>query len=139
MTAKALSFCYGLDSTHGLPFICMIEGTLKGMCFLIDSGSTECITFKSCVEQYNDRFIEKADKGTIWGVGGVTYKTRYVDADTVFCGKENRIPFQVIDDAPSDRLYEETGIRMHGILGTNFMKANNMMIDFVNERVLVLD
>ncbi len=137
MNAKALKFCYDLETSHGLPFIDMIEGNLKGMCFLIDSGSTECVVFKGCVESFPEKFTQLENKGTVWGVGAIPYETGYVMADVEFCGRPNKVPFQVIDDTTAERLYAETGITMHGVLGTNFMQANNMLIDFVNQRVLV--
>lgn len=137
MKLQSLTFTYDIESTHGLPFITLIEGDLKGMCFLIDSGSTECVLFQTSVNKFKDNLIPLEEKGTLWGVGNQVFETHYVGAVIEFCGKTNNVPFQVMDDAVSNRLYAETGIRMHGILGTNFMRANNMLIDFVNQRVLV--
>ena len=39
-----------------------------------------------------------------------------------------------VDDLDSafDRIFKSDGVRIHGILGTNFLKANNWTLDFAN-------
>ncbi len=106
--------------------------------FILDSGSNGCHINSSVlrdlgVESSHVEQKEGAENYVATGNGVSAPSTEKCDLD-LSLGKYNfNVPFSVEDlDAAFDYIYRTDGVRVHGILGTNFLRANNWTIDFAN-------
>ena len=127
------SLNFGLEKT-GMPLI--LTSGKKNVCFLIDTGSTYNTLFSFVYEHFKDDFrIIEEDQKTM----GI--ESRFQDSTTVegtfnFDGTEYTSTFEVVKANDTiTQLQEETGVQLHGILGTPFLMENKWKIDF--EKMIV--
>ena len=112
-----------------LPLI-IVEVKEKFLCFILDTGST-CSLIDSTVVEYFKDIVEPVGDYYISGIEGTKHK---VDMITLpfnfesqvykpkFCVKPLLDAFKGIED--------ESGIQVHGLLGTDFLLENKWIIDF---------
>ena len=104
------SLYHGLNQTK-LPII-VIEIEDKHLCFILDTGSTCCLIDSNVVEYFKN----KVDVVILpFNFEGYTYKPK-------FC-------VQQLSDAFKE-IAEDSGIQVHGLLGTDFLIENKWIIDF---------
>lgn len=106
--------------------------------FDIDSGSSYNIIFHDAYEFLKDSF-EKTDKsGNVFGIDGKYQESPMVSTNLYFDDNAYKTDFQVINalDAASN-IEKEFGIQLHGILGVQFLKDNNCVIDFANKTIKI--
>ena len=76
----------------------------------------------------------------MFGLEGKPMPTQIVSGDFLLGGTLTTIQFHVLNDSSSSKKVEEDlGFQLHGILGIDFMLANNWMIDIANQRIIVDD
>lgn len=139
VTPFAISIAESLESL-GVPMVYFTYGE-KELAFIFDSGSDGCHINKAVVEELKLEtfFVEpKEGKQNVISTGNgimaasdewcnILLSLEEFDFN-VECRVENLDPiFNFIN--------ENDGVQLHGILGTNFLRANNWTIDFANNAV----
>ena len=120
---------FGLEKT-GLPLI-ITSGKLKNLCFLIDTGSTHNIMFAYVYEHFKNELKLLNEKQNIMGIEGHYEEPPTIEATFNFEGTDYTSTFSVFDGSDAImQVQEETGVQIHGILGTQFLMENNWVIDF---------
>lgn len=127
MKKEGVLFCslsYGLDKTK-LPII-PVEVEDKYLCFIIDTGSTCSLIDSNVVEYFKDIVTPAGD-----GIDGTKHKVYVVTLPFSFEGQSYRLKFCVkpLLEAFKD-IETESGIQVHGLLGTDFLMKNKWIIDF---------
>ena len=124
----------GLEKT-GLPLI-VTSGKLKNLCFLIDTGATHNILFKYVYKHFKDEFKHLDEKQNIMGIEGHYEETSIIEATFNFEGTDYTSTFSVLDATDAVmQVQEETGVQIHGVLGTQFLMENKWIVDF--DRLIV--
>lgn len=120
---------YGLEKT-GLPLILTTDNP-KNLCFLIDTGSTNDVIFDFVYQHFKDYFTLTDESQDIMGIDGSLKPTIIVNSDLQFEDLRYKAPFVILEanDAIT-QIQAETGIQIHGILGTPFLIENKCLIDF---------
>lgn len=122
------SLNYGLNKTK-LPIIPVeIEG--KHLCFIIDTGST-CSLIDNNVKEYFKGIITPVGNHNINGIDGIKHKVDVITLPFSFGGQSYTPKFCVKPLLEAFRDIEtESGIQVHGLLGTNFLMESKWIIDF---------
>ena len=120
---------FGLEKA-GLPLI-LTTNNPKNLCFLIDTGSTNDVIFDFVYQHFKDYFTLTSESQNIMGIYGSLKPTIIVNVDLQFDDLRYNAPFVVLEanDAIT-KVYAETGIQIHGILGMPFLLENRCLIDF---------
>lgn len=130
MKKEGVLFCslsYGLDKTK-LPIIPVeVEG--KYLCFVIDTGST-CSLINSNVVEYFKDIVTPVGNYNISGIDGTKHKVDVITLPFFFEGQSYNPKFCVkpLFEAFKD-IETESGIQIHGLLGTDFLMENRWIID----------
>ena len=122
------SLYYGLNQTK-LPII-MVEIENKHLCFILDTGSN-CRLIDSNVVEYFKDIVESIGDYCISGIDGTKHKVDVVILPFNFEGYtyETKFCVQPLSNVFKD-IEEESGIQVHGLLGTDFLIDNKWIIDF---------
>lgn len=119
----------GLQRT-GLPLI-VTSGKLKNLCFLIDTGATHNTLFDFVYEHFKDEFKLLDSTCRAMGIEGHYKETPVIEATFNFEGIDYTSTFSVLDAADAIiQVQEETGVQIHGVLGTQFLIKNKWIVDF---------
>lgn len=114
----------------GLPLI-LTSGKLKNLCFLIDTGSTHNSLFDFVYNHFKEEFKILEGTQSLMGIEGQYKETPIIEATFNFEGKDYTSTFSVLDASEAiKQVQEETGIQIHGMLGTQFLLENNWIMDF---------
>lgn len=122
------SLSHGLTSI-GLPTI-PVEVNNKKLCFILDTGST-CSLIDSTVVEYFKDIIELVGDYYISGIEGTKHKVDMITLPFNFEGQIYKPKFCVrplLDAFKS--IEDESGIQVHGLIGTDFLLKNKWIIDF---------
>ena len=122
------SIIYGLNKTK-LPIIPVeVEG--KHLCFIIDTGSTCSLIDSNVIEYFKDIASPVWDYN-ISGIDGTKHKVDVVTLPFSFEGQSYNPNFCVkpLLEAFKD-IETESGIQVHGLLGTDFLVKNKWILDF---------
>ena len=122
------SLSYGLTQT-GLPTI-PVEVNNKKLCFILDTGST-CSLIDSTVVEYFKDIVEPVGDYCISGIEGTKHKVDMITLPFNFEGQVYKPRFCVrplLDAFKS--IEDESGIQVHGLLGTDFLLENQWIVDF---------
>jgi hypothetical protein len=107
------------------------KGTIRNMCFLIDTGSTHNITFSFVYEHFQKSFKSLDRRGSIMGFEGKQHETLQIEMKFSFEGQDYTSIFSVLDASDGMKhVQEESGVQIHGLLGTDFLLENKWIIDF---------
>lgn len=109
---------WGLQKT-GLPLIVVTctddTGTIRDLCLLIDTGSTNNIMFSFVYEHFQKSFKSLDKQGSVMGFEGQNYTSI----------------FSVLDVSDGMKhVQEESGVQIHGVLGIHFLVDYEWIIDF---------
>lgn len=119
----------GLQRT-GLPLI-VTSGKLKNICFLIDTGSTHNTFFDFVYVHFKDEFKLFDSTYRTMGIDGHYTETPVIEATVNFEGVDYTSTFVVLDASEAiAQVQEETGVQIHGVLGTQFLMENRWIVDF---------
>ena len=106
-------------------------GKLKNLCFLIDTGSTHNTLFDFVYEHFKDEFKLLDSTCRTMGIEGHYKETPVIEATFNFEGIDYTSTFSVLDAADAIiQVQEETGVQIHGVLGTQFLIENKWIVDF---------
>lgn len=120
------SLTLGLQKT-GLPLIISSDN----LCFLIDTGSTHNTLFGFVYEHFKDRFKVLEERCNIIGIDGVQHEAPTIEATFNFEGMNYTSYFAVLNASEAVmQVQEETGVQIHGVLGTLFLVENKWIVDF---------
>ena len=73
------------------------------------------------------------DTLTVIGIDGVKHETPIIEATFNFGGEDYTSSFSVLDATDAVMtVQEESGIQIHGVLGTSFFVEKKWVIDFKN-------
>ena len=122
------SLYHGLNQTK-LPII-VVEIEDKLLCFILDTGSTCCLIDSNVVEYFKD-IVEPIGDYCISGIDGTKHKVDVVTLPFSFEGQSYNPNFCVkpLLEAFKD-IETESGIQVHGLLGTDFLVKNKWILDF---------
>lgn len=124
-----IPFNYSISKTN-LPLI--ISSNTPHLCFLIDTGSTHNLIFSYVLEKCNN-ISPLASSVSISGIVGIKEDLRQINMKLKFENKCVDTILSVIE-APEaiNRIQQDSGIQIHGILGVPFLTQNKWIIDFKN-------
>lgn len=102
----------------------------KYLCFIIDTGST-CSLIDSNVVEYFKDIVTPVDDYYISGIDGIKQKVDVVILPFSFEERLYKLKFCVkpLFEAFKD-IEVESGIQVHGLLGTDFLLENKWIVDF---------
>ena len=119
---------YGLLKAK-LPLI-PVEVKGNSLCFLLDTGATHNI-LDSKVASYFEEIITPVGEGNLISLAGITEAAKRVNLPFTFEGKEYDTIFTVFDTTNSfEQVEKESGIPIHGLLGTEFLLEHEWTINF---------
>ena len=123
-----MDLSYGICKTK-LPII-LVEIEDKYLCFNLDTGSTCSLIDSSVVEYFKD-IVEPVGDYCISGIEGTKHKVDMITLPFNFEGQVYKPRFCVrplLDAFKS--IEDESGIQVHGLLGTDFLLENQWIVDF---------
>lgn len=122
------SLYYGLNSTR-LPIILVgVKG--ERLCFILDTGST-CSLIDSDVVEYFRDMVEPIGDYCISGLEGTKHKVDMITLPFNFEGQVYKPKFCVKPLLNAFKgIKEDSGIQVHGLLGTDFLLENKWIINF---------
>ena len=118
----------------------IVEFTCNGkeLLFILDSGSNGCHVNRSVVKELGVEITQEERKVGVenlvaTGNGVAACTTEKCDLNLAIGEYELKVPLAVEDlDDAFNFMFKTDGVMVHGILGTNFLRANNWTIDFAN-------
>ena len=122
----AFSFKETIDKTN-LPIVSLSQGD-KTFNFLIDSGATTSVLNEDTIKDLQHTPLQ--GKSEICGVGDNNCETYYVGVQ-LSAKKCNFIEiFEVCNIATFTYIEQCTNVKIHGLLGSPFLKRYNFLIDY---------
>ena len=122
------SLYYGLNSTR-LPII-LVDVKGERLCFILDTGST-CSLIDSDVVEYLRDMVEPIGDYCISGLEGTKHKVDMITLPFNFEGQVYKPTFCVKPLLNAFKgIEEDSGIQVHGLLGTDFLLENKWIINF---------
>ena len=125
-----MSFRESMDLTD-LPVVTFYQGNKK-VNFLLDTGSNDSIINEEAVKKLKLEHEKLDVVSEIYGIGGKTFaphaKIAFKYKDLTF-----KYNFQVVDLSPTfNTIKEQTGVVIHGILGSCVFREYKYILDFNN-------
>lgn len=122
-----MSFRESMNLTE-LPVVTFYNGTNK-LNFLLDTGSNMCVINSRNIESLS--YTRLDEKGSIHGMEGNVINVEHISMDFTHNGKSYTSTFQVVDMQEAfDRVKQESGVTIHGILGSKFFEEYKYVLDF---------
>lgn len=122
-----ISFKEAMDLVE-LPVLTFYNGDKK-LNFLLDTGSNMCVINSRNIESLS--YTKLNEGGSIHGMEGNTIDVEYISMDFTHNGKSYTSTFQVVDMQEAfDRVKQESGVTIHGILGSKFFEEYKYVLDF---------
>ena len=122
-----IDFGAGYDLTD-LPIATFYQGEVK-LNFLLDTGSNNNILNMSIISQLE--YAETNKTASVYGMDGVDHTCPYCLVDITYQDAHYPTNFMVCDMKMAfDNIKKETGVTVHGILGSRFFKQNESILDF---------
>lgn len=97
--------------------------------FIIDSGASHSIINYSSIDKFNYTLIEDTN-GTVYGLDGNKIQTKIVSVEITKNGHVFNDLFQVLPVPGIDKVNSTEGIEIHGLLGSEFLKKYQFLINF---------
>jgi len=123
---------HGLSKT-GLPLIA-VEMNDQNICFLLDSGATLNLLDKRVYDYFNKDKLNEAKATSIisnFGIDGIETEAPRVEQIFKFENGLFKTKFTIFDTSSAfNKVEEESGIQIHGILGNEFLLENEWILDF---------
>ncbi len=122
-----MSFKESMNLTE-LPVITFYNKSTK-LNFLLDTGSNECVINSKIIDSLNYTKLDK--KGSVFGMEGNSIDIDYISIDFTYNNKSYSSSFQVVDMQDAfERVKQESGVTIHGILGNLFFEKYKYVLDF---------
>ena len=128
---------HGLSKT-GLPLIA-VEMNDQNICFLLDSGATLNLLDKRVYDYFNKDKLNESKATSIisnFGIDGIETEAPRVELIFKFENGLFKTKFTIFDTSTAfNKVEEESGIQIHGILGNEFLLENEWILDFQKRAV----
>lgn len=122
----------------GMPLVRITEGKLKGAIMIIDTGATSNVLFGKAYNELRNFFHPIEGTITIFGIEGKMVDAKLVEGDVEIGGKMHPMVFSINDSGNAfEKLYEDFGFPVSGIIGSQFMVEHNWMIDFGKQEIII--
>ena len=122
-----MSFRESMDLAE-LPVVTFYNGGRK-LNFLLDTGANLCIINSNILNSLDYKNSEV--KGAIYGMEGNTIYVDYISMEFTYKNKSYKSTFQVVDMQEAfDKVKQESGVTIHGILGSKFFEEYKYILDF---------
>lgn len=122
-----MSFKESMNFTE-LPVVTFYNGKNK-LNFLLDTGSNMCVINSRNLDSLE--YIKLNNSGTIHGMEGNVVDVEYISMEFTYNNHEYSSTFQVVDMQEAfDRVKQESGVTIHGILGSKFFEEYKYVLDF---------
>lgn len=122
-----MSFKESMDLTE-LPVVTFYNRDKK-LNFLLDTGANMCVINSKILDSLCYESSEV--KGTVHGMEGNTINVDYISMEFTYKSKSYKSIFQVIDMQEAfDKVKQESGVTIHGILGSKFFEEYKYVLDF---------
>lgn len=119
----------------GLPII--VTSSKPHLNFLIDTGASHNVIFSFVYEGLPNYFKPLDFEKSMYGIEGNVVSNRQVKALIEFENTKAETTFSILDaNEVVQRLQNENGFQLHGILGCEFLSQNNWIIDFRQSEIL---
>jgi len=119
---------YGIYKT-GLPLI-VVKLFGNDICLMLDTGSNRNIIDHRIYDHFKDRLNQSETSSEVYTLNGAA---RGIKIDVPFCFEEHDYhePFLCTENTDTfDKINEESGIQIHGILGNHFFLKHGWILDF---------
>lgn len=122
-----MSFKESMNLTE-LPIVTFYNGSTK-LNFLLDTGANLCVINSRIIDSLNYKKLD--EKGSVFGMEGNSVDIDYISMDFTYNNKSYSSSFQVVDMQEAfDRIKQESGVTVHGILGSKFFEEYKYVLDF---------
>lgn len=122
-----MSFKESMNLTE-LPIVTFYNGSTK-LNFLLDTGANLCVINSRIIDSLNYKKLD--EKGSVFGMEGNSVDIDYISMDFTYNSKSYSSSFQVVDMQEAfDRIKQESGVTVHGILGSKFFEEYKYVLDF---------
>lgn len=142
LTHKNTTMLYSIQNTIDKANVLLISAQIweYNLVFDIDTGATYNIIFDYVYNQIKEGFVDMGKSINMFGIDGKRTDNKTVKAELGFDKTIFTTEFQVVDaiDAVTN-FQNDFGIQLHGILGVQFLKDNNCVIDFANKTIKIGD
>ena len=119
---------YGLSKT-GLPLI-VVKVFDQNLCLMLDTGSNRNIIDNRFYEHFKDRLKPSETSSEVFTLNG-TAAGMTVEVPFTFEEKDYQEPFICTEQTDAfNKIHEESGIQIHGIVGNNFFLKHGWVLDF---------
>lgn len=123
----AMSFKAGLDLCS-LPVVTFYQGHKK-FNFLLDTGSNNSIISKEYLEQVEH--MPCNEQSSLFGMEGKAVTVDICIIPLSYKDKTYKYPYLIQDMSTAFNLIKkESGVTLHGIIGSNFFKEYEYVLDF---------
>lgn len=123
----ALSFRSAMELTN-LPIVTFYHGKKK-LNMLLDTGSTDNIISKEHLESVY--FTQTGEKRPVFGKDGIITYDEVVNTTISYSGLKFDVTVLSTDMKDAfDIIKQESGVTIHGILGSNFFTRYKYVLDF---------
>lgn len=124
---NAMSFQNSMDLAE-LPVVTFHQGNKK-INFLLDTGSNNCIIDKAFLKSISHTMLNQ--KTSICGLEGNTQESGVCTIKMSYKDRDYEYPYVVQDmSAAFGSIKKETGVTIHGILGSKFFNEFKYVLDF---------
>ncbi len=125
----SFSFSQGFTSPN-IPITTFRQGD-KELNFIIDTGSDDNVINRNALKEIQYEMVDH--DGTLAGVGGV-FKVEACSISFQYGEDDFTAKFLIADHLQQafDNIRKAHAIPLHGMLGSNFLKENNIVLDFNN-------
>ena len=111
-----------------LPIVTFYNGNTK-LNFMLDTGANMCVINSRIIDSLDCKKLD--EKGSIYGMEGNITEIEYISMDFTYNSKSYNSSFQVVDMQEAfDRIKQESGVIVHGILGSKFFEEYKYVLDF---------
>lgn len=122
-----MSFRESMDLAN-LPVITFLVGERK-MNFLLDTGATISVIDVNSIS--SSEYINTNQASNVYGIEGNIQTVPLVEIELLYKNKGYKDCFQLMDMSGAfSKMKEETGVTIHGIIGSNFFKKYRYIINF---------
>lgn len=126
---KEISFKQGIELTD-LPICTFYQGEQK-INFLLDTGATDSIINKTALEQLNLQYEILQKKSIVFGMEGNKTEASFCKMAIRHVDKVLEDEFLICNmDAAFGHVKAESGVNLHGILGSKFFNKFKYILDF---------
>lgn len=122
------SILFGPLTRIGLPLI-IVKVQARNLCFLLDTGSNI-----NALDQRVAELFQLSESSTLqrqFGIDGKLQTSKIVELSFSLEEREYIADFSVMNlSSAFEKVEDETGIQIHGLLGCSFMEQQKWVLDF---------